>query len=155
MLYGGAVHVNWKWGLFGVICMTMIPYLNRLSLFTLMETIWPKILQKPLSKDAKKTGKGFGIISTASWLFSSLITSSIKTSVRTLQECRVSTDDYMINGNKLKQWAWFTAVIGFSCCGVPAQIFKLLLVYCYVLITSVCISSVFFFSVFFRAKLIK
>ena len=91
VLYGGAVHVNWKWGLFGVICMTMIPYLNRLSLFTLMETIWPKILQKPLSKDAKKTGKGFGIISTASWLFSSLITSSIKTSVRTLQECRVST----------------------------------------------------------------
>ena len=41
-----------------------------------------------------------------------------------------------------------------SCCGVPAQIFKLLLVYFYVLITSVCISSVFFF-VFFRAKLIK
>ena len=154
MLYGGAVHVNWKWGLFGVICMTMIPYLNRLSLFTLMETIWPKILQKPLSKDAKKTGKGFGIISTASWLFSSLITSSIKTSVRTLQECRVSTITWSM-GIKSKQWAWFTAVIGFSCCGVPAQIFKLLLVYCYVLITSVGISSVFFFSVFFRAKLIK
>ena len=56
VLYGGAVHVNWKWGIFGVICMTMIPYLNRLSLFTLMETIWPKILQKPLSEDAKKTG---------------------------------------------------------------------------------------------------
>ena len=53
VLYGGAVHVNWKWGIFGVICMTMIPYLNRLSLFTLMETIWPKILQKLLSKDAK------------------------------------------------------------------------------------------------------
>ena len=33
---------------------------------------------------------------------------------------------------------------------------KLLLVYCSVLITSVCISSVFFFfSVFFRAKLKK
>ena len=46
------------------------------------------------------------------------------------------------------------AVIGFSCCGVPALIFKLLLVYCYVLITSVCISTVFFF-VFFRAKLKK
>ena len=30
-----------------------------------------------------------------------------------------------------------SAVIGSSCCGVPAQIFKLLLVYCYVLITSV------------------
>ena len=30
-----------------------------------------------------------------------------------------------------------SAVIGSSCCGVPAQIFKLLLVYCYVLINSV------------------
>ena len=48
-----------------------------------------------------------------------------------------------------------SAVIGFSCFGVPAQIFKLLLVYCYVLITSVCMSSVLFFSVFFRANLIK
>ena len=51
-----------------------------------------------------------------------------------------------------------SAVIGFSCCGVPALIFKLLLVYCYVLITSVCISTVFFFVfcfVFLRAKLIK
>ena len=48
-----------------------------------------------------------------------------------------------------------SAVIGFSCYSVPAQIFKLLLVYCYVLITSVCMSSVFFFSVFFRANLIK
>ena len=47
-----------------------------------------------------------------------------------------------------------SAVIGLSCCGVPALIFKLLLVYGYVLITSVCISTVFFF-VFFRAKLIK
>ena len=38
------------------------------------------------------------------------------------------------------------AVIGFSCWGVPAQIFKLLyLVYCYVLITSVYIS--FFFGI--------
>ena len=36
------------------------------------------------------------------------------------------------------------AVIGLSCCGVPAQIFKSLLVSCYILITSVCISSVFF-----------
>ena len=43
-------------------------------------------------------------------------------------------------------------MIGFSCCGVPAQIFKLLLEYCYVLTTSVCISSEFFF---LRAKLIK
>ena len=50
-----------------------------------------------------------------------------------------------------------SAVIGLSCCGVPAQILKSLLVSCYVLITSVCISSVFFFCVcvFFRAKLIK
>ena len=48
-----------------------------------------------------------------------------------------------------------SAVIGFSCYSVPAQIFKLLLVYCYVLITSVCMSSVLFFSVFFRANLIK
>ena len=38
------------------------------------------------------------------------------------------------------------AVIGLSCCGVPAQIFKSLLVSCYILITSVCISSVFFFA---------
>ena len=45
-----------------------------------------------------------------------------------------------------------SAVIGFSCCGVPAQIFKLLLVYCYVLITSVCISSVFFFSCILQGK---
>ena len=37
-----------------------------------------------------------------------------------------------------------SAVIGLSCCGVPALIFKLLLVYGYVLITSVCISTVFF-----------
>ena len=29
-----------------------------------------------------------------------------------------------------------SAVIGFSCCGVLALIFKLLLVYCYVLISS-------------------
>ena len=35
-----------------------------------------------------------------------------------------------------------------SCCGVPSQIFKLLLVYCYVLITSVCISSLFFFPLY-------
>ena len=47
---------------------------------------------------------------------------------------------------------WFklfigSAEIGFSCCGVPAQIFKLLLVYCYILIISVCISSVFFFCI--------
>ena len=41
-----------------------------------------------------------------------------------------------------------SAVIGFSCCGVPTLIFKLLLVYCYVLITSVCISTVFFFFFF-------
>ena len=45
---------------------------------------------------------------------------------------------------------------GFSCCSVPAQICKLLLLYCYVLITSVCISpGFFFFFGFFRAKLIK
>ena len=52
---------------------------------------------------------------------------------------------------------FWSAVIGLSYCIVPAQIFKLLLVYCYVLINSVCISSVFFLSVcvFFRAKLIK
>ena len=41
-----------------------------------------------------------------------------------------------------------SAVIGFSCCGVPAQMFKLLLVYFYVPITSVCISSEFFFSLY-------
>ena len=35
-----------------------------------------------------------------------------------------------------------SVVIGFSCCGVPAQIFKLLLVYCYVL-------NFFFFFFFF------
>ena len=35
-----------------------------------------------------------------------------------------------------------SAVIGFSCSGVPALIFKLLLVYCYVLI-----SSSFFFCI--------
>lgn len=36
-----------------------------------METICPKILPKPLSKDAKKkkNEKRFGFISTASWLF--------------------------------------------------------------------------------------
>ena len=48
------------------------------------------------------------------------------------------------------------AVIGFSCCGVPALIFRLLLVYCYVLITSVCISTVFFFCILQgKAKKIK
>ena len=47
-----------------------------------------------------------------------------------------------------------SAVIGSSCCGVPAQ-FKLLLVCCYLCIFSICISSIYFFLYFFRAKLIK
>ena len=68
-----------------------------------------------------------------------------------------------IKSNWTRENSSGSAVIGSSCCGVSAQVFKLLLVYCYVLMTSVCISSVFFFlffflvlfSVFFWGKLTK